>query len=231
MLSDPVFISSVTVTSHFLLLAISLEFLIGLGLAFLFNQKFKGFNFLKLLILPSMIISPIVSGIIWRMLYAPELGVLSYYISLLGMEPPIWLGDPSVAIYSIVILDVWQWTPFIFLIMSASLMSLPKEPLEAAKLDGAGRVRMLISHYLPMMKPAIFIAITLRLIDAAKIFDQIYIMTRGGPALSTEMISFLIFRTGFQNYNMGYASALSFAFLIALTILTLAFIKGAKIKV
>ena len=141
---------------------------------------------------------PIVAGLIWRIFYDPNAGLFNWIAGMFGIAPIDWLGNPGTAMASLMLADIWQWTPFIILLVSAGLDALPNEPLEAAELDGARSWRLLAFIKLPMMKPIILMALFLRMIDAFKSFDLIYVMTRGGPALATETTNMYAYLTGFR---------------------------------
>ncbi|WP_410013786.1 carbohydrate ABC transporter permease [Sodalis sp. C49] len=182
-----------------------IELALGCAVALFISRDFPGRKLTRALLLLPMIVTPIVGGLIWRIFYDPNAGLFNYLAGLLGIAPVDWLGNPSYAMASLIVADVWQWTPFIILLVSAGLDSLPQEPLEAAELDGARGWRLLAYIKLPMLKPIILIALFLRMIDAFKSFDLIYVMTRGGPALATETTNMFAYLTGFQDFRISEA--------------------------
>jgi multiple sugar transport system permease protein len=201
---------------------VTLEFLIAFGLALLLNNKrILGRNIYLLILLIPMLMPPITVGLIWRMLLHPELGIINYSLGLVGLPQPAWLGDPTLAMATVVIVDAWHETSFLLLILLAGLTSLPDELFEAAEIDGANRVQQLRFLTVPLMLPTILVAILIRMIAALKTYDLIYILTRGGPGVSTETVSYYIYRVAFVFLDMGKSSAMSFLLLVVIVILTL----------
>lgn len=201
---------------------VTLEFLIAFGLALLLNnQRVRGRNIYLLILLIPMLMPPITVGLIWRMLLHPELGIINYTLGVLSLPQPAWLGDPNLAMATVVIVDIWHETSFILLILLAGLTALPSELYEAAEIDGANPVQQLRFLTIPLMLPTILVAILIRMIAALKTYDLIYILTRGGPGVSTETISYYIYRVAFVFLDMGSSSAMSFLLLIIIVILTL----------
>jgi multiple sugar transport system permease protein len=213
---DPFFWSAVRVTIVFIILSVAIELLLGLVIALLVAQETRGIDFVRTIIVIPMMITPVVVGLIWRFMYNTDLGMMNYLLGLLGIQGPVWLGDINYAMWAIIIADVWEWTPFMFLILLAALQSLPTEPIESALVDGASRLQMLRFIILPMIKPAIVIALLLRVIDSFKTFDLVYVLTMGGPGVSTQLLSLYTYKWGFKFFEMGYAAALSYVMLIAI---------------
>lgn len=205
---------------------IALEFLFGLGLALILVDSVKLRRYvLPVFILPVMMV-PVVVGLAWRMLWDNQFGAVNYFIrSIFGNDVNIvWLGQKDTAIVAIIVTQIWQWTPFMFLILLAALSSVNQELYEAAALDGANWARSLIDITLPSIRPIIAVAILFRALDAFKIFDLVYIFTQGGPGTSTESVSWYIYRLGFQFFRMGYASAISYLVLIMLSVVATAYV-------
>lgn len=201
---------------------VTLEFLIAFGLALLLNNKhLRGRNIYLLILLIPMLMPPITVGLIWRMLLHPELGVINYVLGLLGLPQPAWLGNPNLAMATVVIVDIWHETSFILLILLAGLTALPDELYEATEIDGANKLQQLRYLTIPLMLPTILVAILIRMIAALKTYDLIYILTRGGPGVSTETISYYIYRVAFVFLDMGSSSAMSFLLLMIIVVLTL----------
>jgi multiple sugar transport system permease protein len=180
-----------------------------------------------------MVITPVVVAIVFRLIYASDAGMLTALSELAGGGPVQILGDPKKAFLGLVALDVWEWTPLMFLILLAGLQSLPGEPLEAARVDGAGPWRILIDHTLPMLAPVLAIAIVLRTIDAFGTFDQVFVLTRGGPGEATRLLSVFGYETAFKFQQTGYAAAL-FAtmglLILALTLLAVRLLRRADTR-
>jgi len=201
--------------------ALTLEFLLGLGLALLVDSLVRGRALIRVGILAPMLLPPVVAAVIWRLIYNPEFGVLNGMLRQFGFNTAnlTWTSGRITAMLSVILVDVWEWTPFFFLLLSAGLQAIPTEPIEAARVDGAGYWRTLLDVILPLLKPTILLALLLRSMDLLRIFDQIFILTQGGPGSATETISLYIYRTAFRFSNFGYAAAMSF---IALMITMLA---------
>ena len=222
LLNDPNFIESFLVTISFAAIVVSLEMLIGVGLALLLDRNLRGMTVLRTVFILPMMIAPIVVGLMWRYMYHPSVGIFNRTLKDMGLEPIPWLSDPNWAFASIIIADVWQWTPFIFILALAALQSLPKSALEAAEIDGAGEWQKIIHVKLPLMMPVLIVAGLLRLIDAFKVLEVILVMTNGGPGLSTEIMALRISRTTSEFQELGVAAAMSNYLLLMLLLLTLA---------
>ncbi len=201
--------------------AVALEFLLGLGLALLFVGDFRGKRFaMPILMLPVMVV-PIVVGLTWRMLWDNQYGAINQTLSwIVGREVNIlWLAHRDTALFAMIVTDVWQWTPFMFLVLLAALSSVNPELYEAASLDGAGWWDALRDVSLPGISRVIAVAILFRALDAFKVFDLVYMFTQGGPGTSTESISWYIYQLGFKFFRLGYASAVSFVVVIIMSII------------
>lgn len=221
---DPFFWNAVKVTLIFLSVAIIVEFLLGLGIALLISQETRLLGPIQTILVMPMMITPVVVGLIWRFMFNTDLGVINWALSSIGISGPLWLGNPSTALVSVIIADVWEWTPFMALIMLAALQSLPREPMEGAVVDGASRRQAFMTIVLPLIRPAIFIALLLRAIDAFRAFDLFYVLTQGGPGTSTEVLSLYTYKWGFKFFELGYASALAYVMITGIDLVaTLAF--------
>lgn len=198
---------SLKLTFYFVGAAVSIEFLCGLGVALLFNRELTGTSILRMLVIVPMAITPVAVALIWRYLVHDTFGVITYLMEKLGWSFG-WYGGLATAMPTIIFIDVWEWTPFVFLILLAGLLALPREPVESAKIDGASGFQIFTYITLPLLKPVIIIAILLRLVDALKIFDIIWVLTKGGPGHATEVYNIFVYLQGFRYYNMGYAGAL-----------------------
>ncbi len=207
-LHDQAFIGSLVTTAQFVTLAVALETVLGLGLALLCSRERRLIRAVRGTLILPMIVTPVVVGIIFRLIYASDVGLVATIARAVGLPPPQILGQPDAAFAGLVVLDVWEWTPLMFLILLAGIQSLPVEPFEAARVDGAGAWRTFADHTLPMLRPVILVAITLRAIDALTTFDQVYVLTRGGPGTATQLVSIYGYQTFFQFQQFGYASAL-----------------------
>jgi multiple sugar transport system permease protein len=214
LLNDPRFIASLWRTFSFTFAAIIVETTFGIGIALLFNQDFKGKNALKTLFLLPMIATPVAIGLVWMLIFEPNIGFANKVLQFLHIPPQLWLASPQQVLGSLVIVDVWQWTPMIALVVLAGLSSLPTEPYEAAMVDGATRWQTLTKITLPLLQPTILVAVLLRSIDALKTFDIIYAMTAGGPDFNSETINIYSFVQGFSYFQLGMTSALLMIFFV-----------------
>lgn len=212
--SNPDFLNSIRITFTFVILAISFEFILGMALAQLLNQELKGKGFFRSMILLPMMCTNVVIGLIWRLLLNYQYGLVNYYLGRLGFLPIEWLSSPKVAMASIVLVDVWNTTSFVALMLLAGLQSLPDDPYEAAKIDGASAIQTFFYLTLPLLKPIILVTLLWRFIDTFRIFDVIYLLTAGGPARVTETVSIYIYRYGFQSFNLGVSAASAFIMLV-----------------
>jgi len=206
---DPLFWKSIFITLRFVIVVVTVELFLGLGIATLLNQKIWGRRFFTSIIIVPMMIAPVVVGLIWRFLLNAEFGIVSYFIKKLGIHLERGLlGSTDTALPTVMFIDIWQWTPFMTLIMLAALQALPREPVEAAQIDGASSIQIFRYITLPLIKPLIFVAILLRSIDSFKLFDTVFILTGGGPSFATELASIYAYRINFKYWNMGYGSSI-----------------------
>ena len=217
---DPNFHESLGVTLRFAFFVVSLEMLIGVGLALLLDRNIRGMSVLRTLFILPMMIAPVVVGLMWRYMYHPTVGTFNRFLEDMGLPKVDWLGQHALG--SIIIADIWQWTPFIFILSLAALQSLPRSAIEAAKIDGATGWQQIIHIKLPLMMPVLIVTGLLRLIDAFKLLEVILVMTEGGPGLSTEILALRISRTATEFRELGVAAAMSNYLLLLLLALTLA---------
>ena len=225
--ADDLFRSALLHTFSYAALALTFEFLLGLGLALLLDRPLKGRGAFRALLLVPMMLPPVVVGVVWRLMLNPSFGAINGTLKGAGVETEslTWTASPSLAFVSVVAVDVWQWTPFMFLVLLAGLQAIPQEPYEAAMIDGAGAWQTFAHITLPLLKPAILIALLLRTMDLLRVFDQIFILTEGGPAFATETVSLYIYRTAFRFFDFGYAAAMSFALLVLTNIISVGYIR------
>jgi multiple sugar transport system permease protein len=200
--------------------ALAIEFTLGLSLALLVDSLARAKSFFRAGLLVPMLVPPVVAAVAWRLIFNPQFGVLNGTLRELGVNTAslLWTGGDRSALASVILVDVWEWTPFLFLLLSAGLQAIPPEPIEAARIDGASAWQIFRDVTLPLLRPVILLALLLRAMDLVRIFDQIFILTQGGPGTATEAVSLYIYRTAFRFSNFGYAAAMSFA-LLAATIL------------
>ena len=206
-----------------------LQYIIGFSLALMVWEDIKFKRFFRVLFLIPMMSTPVIMTVIWRTVFHESLGPVNDFFSLFDMAPP-WLSNEFLSLVTVIIVEVWQWTPFMFLLMLAGLLSLPKEPFLAASIDGAGPIRKFVYVTFPLMAPISIGAIIIRLIEASKIMDTVYVLTSGGPGTSTETSSYYIFIKGLREFQMGYSAALSFTYLVIM-IISLTIIANILVKI
>lgn len=229
LLNDPSFRESLGVTLRFAASVVTIEMILGVGLALLLDRQLRGMTLLRTLFILPMMIAPIVVGLMWRYMYHPTVGPLNRMLTRLGLDPVPWLSDANWALVSIIIADIWQWTPFIFILALAALQSLPRSAMEAARIDGATGWQQIWHIKLPLMLPVLIVTCLLRLIDAFKVLEVVLVLTNGGPGLSTEILSLRIARTASEFRELGKAAAMSNLLLAVLMVLTLAMFAYSKV--
>jgi multiple sugar transport system permease protein len=215
-LTNTIFHDSLVVTATFLLAAVTAEFLLGLALALSFRRMRRTYPAMRALLLLPMMVTPVTVGLIWKLMLNSEFGILTALGETAGLGRMLWLSEPALAVASIIVMDVWQWTPFMFLVLLAGLESLPREPFEAAAIDGASRLQTLLLVTLPLLKRIIVIALLFRIMFAVATFDTVFVLTKGGPARATDLVSLFIHREGLVNLNVSFASAVSFLLLVGI---------------
>ena len=225
--SDRFFLSALGHTLVYAIFALMFEFLFGLGLALLLNNQMRGRSLFRAALLVPMMLPPVVVGVVWRLMLNPNFGAINGTLKGFAVNTTqlTWTASPKLALLSVIAVDIWQWTPFIFLILLAGLQTIPQEPYEAARIDGSSSWQTFRHVTLPLLKPAILIALLLRTMDLLRVFDQIFILTEGGPGFATETISLYIYRTAFRFGDFGYAAALSFVLLLLTNAVSLVYIR------
>jgi multiple sugar transport system permease protein len=214
------FAEALWVTLKFVVCVVLLEFAIGFTIALMLNSVTRFKDIYYLILLMPLLINPVVVALIWRMFLHPELGIVNYLLGLIGIAKVNWLGDPVIAFWTVVLTDIWHQVSFMIVLLLAGLSALPKEPYEAARMDGASTLQSFIHVTLPLMRPVIIVTLLIRLIFAVKTFDLVYVMTRGGPGTATDLISYFIYRSAFFGLNIGQASAISVLLLVIVLALT-----------
>jgi multiple sugar transport system permease protein len=219
-IEDPAFRHSLRLTAFFVVAVVFFEFVLGFLIALMLNSvdRFKPIYY-GILLCP-LLMNPVIVGLIWRMFLHPSLGIVNYLLTVVGFEPVNWLGSTRIAIWTIIMVDIWHQVSFMIVLLLAGLSALPKEPYEAARVDGASVFQSFFYITLPLMLPVIIVTLLIRMIFAVKTYDLIYIMTRGGPGVSTDLVSYSIYRTAFVSLNIGEASAMSAILLVLILLLT-----------
>lgn len=211
---DVLFLKSFWLTVQYVLGAVLIEFSAGLIIALLLHRlQNKGRIILTLFLLP-MMLTPIIVGLMWRFMLNYDVGIVNFIIETLGLKRFPFLANQSTALFSIIIVDAWQWTPFMVLLLYSGLQSMPTDPFEAGKIDGASEFQMFRYITLPTLKPIILISLLIRGMDAFREYDKIYTMTNGGPGNCTETASFYIYRVAFKFFEVGYGAAAAFVLLV-----------------
>ncbi len=213
--TDKVFLDAVNVTVVFALAATALEMLIGFLLAYLTIGESVLLQIARTILIMPMVIAPVAVGTLWRMILSARAGLLNYGLSLVGIAGPDWLGNPNLSLVSLVIIDVWEWSPFVMVIYVAALSSLPIEPFRAAAVDGASRWQIFRHITLPLLLPVTLLTLMFRLIDTLLTLDIVYTTTYGGPGFKTHTLTFWIYQQGLRYFNISYAAATSWILLIA----------------
>ncbi len=219
MLGDEAVRQSIWVTLRYTFWVLVTEMILGIALALLLEKSIRGAAFFRTVFILPLMVSPVAVGLIWRYLYDARIGLIDHYLEAIGKAIPLlqqfgftrqlWLADPDLALMSIIITDIWQWTPSIFIIILAGLQSLPAEITEAAIIDGANWFQIIIQVKLPMIRTIILVTLLMRVIDVFRALEVIYTMTFGGPGLSTEVLSLHIYKTAFTAQQLGYASTIA----------------------
>jgi multiple sugar transport system permease protein len=222
LLQDNRFWHAVGSTFYFTIAALAAEVVLGVAIAVLLSRNFRGKNLVKTVFLLPMVATPVAMGLVWMLIYEPSIGIANIMLKSLGLKPLLWLASPNQVIPSLILVDVWEWTPMIALIVMAGIATLPSDPYEAADVDGASAWTKFTAITLPLLRPTIIVAAMLRLIDVLKTFDIIYATTQGGPNFASETLNLYGYVLGFQYFKLGMASSLLvifFALVMGLTLL------------
>ncbi len=229
MFADPDVWESLWVTIRFGFWTISIEMFLGVALALMLEKPIRGASVFRTVFILPLMISPVVVGLIWRYLFDARVGWINHYLAIwFGIEPQVWLGDAELAFFAIVFVDIWQWTPFVFIIVIAGLQALPSEVLEASRIDGANWWQQIFLVKLPMISSILVIALLMRLIDVFRALEVMYIMTGGGPGRATELLSLHIYNRAFDAQLLGYASAIAVLLIVIVFAISLAILVIGK---
>ncbi len=234
LLHDPAVLRSLVTTLEFAAIVVSCEMALGISLALLLERPVRGMATFRTFFILPMMVAPIVVGLTWRYLFDSQYGMINQLLHLFGVPAQAWLADPQMAFIAVVIADIWQWTPFVFIMIMAGLQNIDGSVMEAAKIDGATPLQAIFKVKLPMLMPIIVVTLLMRVIDAFRVLEVIYMMTFGGPADSTEILSLHIYKVAFVSQKLGYASSVSVLLLLVVMVLSLCALmisnplKGAK---
>jgi multiple sugar transport system permease protein len=216
---DALFQAGLVNTTLFAITAVAAQMLLGFGLALLVGKVARGRVLYRTIFILPILVPGIVIGAIWKLMYNFDFGLVNQMVGLIGLEPRDWLGTHETALLSVIVVDIWHWTPFCFLLMLAALESLPQDIYEAAKIDGASGWQELWWITLPLMAPAILVTFVFRLVLAFKVFDEVYLLTGGGPGTATEVVSFTIYQRFFTEDRVGPGSAMAVAVIFVVSLL------------
>ncbi len=222
-MDDPQFWSSLWLTVKYSIVTVAAEFVIGLGIALMLNAVVKAKPVYFAILTIPMAMSPVSVALIWRMLLQPNLGVVNHLMDVAGLPRVDWLGSSDLALWVMAAIDVWQQTSFVVLILAAGLASLPRDPYEAAEVDGARKLQQFWYLTLPMLRPVAAIAVIIQLINEFRTYDLTYVLTKGGPGTSTEVLSFFAYRRAFLGLSLNEGSAAAFILLLIVLAITIVF--------
>ncbi len=226
MLQDEQYLKSLVITFIFVVTAVSAQFILGFLIAILMNAESRLMDVIRTLILIPTVFTPLVAGLVWKALLHPDLGIITYYLRELAI--PIGRGltiERDTALFAVILVDIWEWTPLMVIILLAGLKSLPREPYEAAIVDGASRVNIFFYITIPLLKPSIIVALLIRTLDVMKVFDIVFGMTRGGPGTATTVANLRIYEVGMEHLRIGYAASLSNVLLVIGLVIGVFFIR------
>ncbi len=229
LLGSTEFWQALRVTAVFTIVAVAVQMVLGAAIALLLHYETRRSAWLRIIYLLPMAITPVAATFTFRMMFNPSLGVINHMFKAVGLPPQDWLGSPSTALFSLLVVDTWQWTPFIMLIAVGGLAAMDDEPLEASQMDGASFWQTLGHHVLPMLTPYLAFALVFRSIDAFKTFDIIFVLTGGGPGTLTRTLNLLTYKHGIEFLAMGYAAAISIVMLIIAIVASQIFLRRLKL--
>ncbi len=222
---DHEFTGSLLRTLLYVVIAVPVEFVLGMGIAFLVTARIRGLPAFRVALLMPLMMTPVVVGVLWRFLLNPEYGVIDWVLGSLGGHAVTWLAGRATAFASILIVEVWQQLPVVIFILAAGITSLPGSVFEAADMDGATRWQRFRLLTLPLLRPVIAVVLLLRVMDCFKVFDALYTLTYGGPGSSTELISLFIYKQGLKFFQIGRATSMSWLFLVVVFAISIFFMR------
>jgi len=225
---DPDVWNALRITGVYVCSCVGIELVGGVAIAFLLNSEFKGKNVVRSLLLFPMVMSPVVAGLIWRWIFNAEWGLANYIISFIGLSNRAWLTKPNLALFSVILADIWEWTPFIILVTIAGFQAIPQEVVEASSVDGASWWQTQRYISLPIIKPVLLIGLLLRTMDTFRYVDKIFVMTYGGPGAATSVLAFFAYVKGFKFFQMGLTAALCIVLLGIIILLVNIFIRLSR---
>ncbi len=231
LLTDPYTFNALKVSVLFTLFTVGVSFVIGMGVAYLLSQDFmQKYAFVRIFFIIPMVMAPVVIGLTWRIMLWPDFGIINALLGLVNLPQKGWLAQAGTALPTVIFIDVWEWTPFVILVLLAGFQSLPKDPVEAAYVDGATSWQVFRHVSLPLLKPIILVVLLLRLIQAFQWADTIIVMTNGGPGVATQTVSFYTYQLAFVSFDVGRASAMAVIILIITILLSTALVRSLRRK-
>lgn len=227
--SDQVLGPALRNTFLFVIVSVSVEMVLGLALALLVAGLARGKGWVRTALILPILVPPVAIGSMWKLMYNYDFGIFNQSLVGLGLSPVNWLASPSLALWSVILVDVWHWVPFVFLILFAAVEGLPVDVIEAARIDGASRWQLIRRVQIPLLKPALMVALLFRSILAFKVFDEVYLLTSGGPGTATELVNLHLFKVFFEQNQMGYGALLSLAIIATIVAFLLTARRGMRL--
>ncbi len=225
---DEVLRPALSNTFVFVIVSVAAEMVLGLALALVVAELGRGKGWVRTALILPILVPPVAIGSIWKLMYNYDFGIFNQTLIALGASPVNWLGSPSLALMSVILVDVWHWVPFVFLILFAAVEGLPVDVLEAARIDGASRWQLIRRVQIPLLRPAIVVALLFRSILAFKVFDEVYLLTSGGPGTATELVNLHLYKVFFEQNQLGYGALLSLAIITAIVAFLLVARRGMR---
>lgn len=229
-LRDPEFYQALLRNIIYVVVVVIFNFFLGFGMALVCNERFRGNRILRATITLPMLLIPTAAAVLWRFLYNFDIGLINKLLAFLRIGSVNWLGSANFSLMSIIITDIWAWTPWMFLILLAGLEGLPTEPIEAAKIDGASGFALLRLVVVPMMRPVTRVAVSLKAIETFRTFDYVWVMSRGGPGSSSDILSTFVYKQAFKNLQYGYSSALSLLIMLFMVAMSMLILRNLILK-
>jgi multiple sugar transport system permease protein len=227
---DSRFLWAVARTLYFTVAAVAAPMALGIWAAVCFAKKFPFRGVARTIFIMPIMATPVAIALVWTMMFHPQLGVLNYLLSLVDLPPSAWVYSPNTVIPTLVMVETWQWTPLVMLIVLGGISGLPIDPYEAAVIDGANGWQMFRYITFPLVWPFIIVAAVMRIIDALKTFDTIFVITNGGPGTASETINMLLYQTAFGYYDLGYASAMVVVFFVLILLVSVALLRVRRLE-
>lgn len=228
LLHDSTFWDSLKFTVFFVVVAVTVEYFLGFGLALLLWRPIRLGGFFRVFFSIPMMLAPVAIGFMFRMIYDQSYGPVDGILQGIGLGAVPWLSTGRLSVLSVIIMDIWEWTPLMFLLLLAGLQALPEDAMEAAQLDGASGLRIVISIIFPILAPISVMVVFLRMVDAFTVFGQIFLLTGGGPGTATTSTTLFAFFQGFQNFNVSYGATIALALLVIVLVVSLTYLAVAR---